>query len=105
MTIAHVTPYPWGEHHEVNAFVAGAASELAERGHRVLIAAPGGSRADVRRSQRAIKDARARPAAPFGSGWDGLRAGRGRPARAVDRPGDPAARRGSPAAGARYPST
>ena len=79
LTIAQVTPYPWGEHHEVNAFVAGAAAELAARGHRVLIAAPGGSRADVRRSQRLIADARSRPTAPFDSNWDGLRAGEGGP--------------------------
>ena len=79
LTIAQVTPYPWGEHHEVNSFVAGAASELADRGHRVLIAAPGGTRADVRRSHRAIEAARERPAAPFGADWDGLRAGAGGP--------------------------
>ena len=78
-TIAHVTPYPWGGHHEVNAFVAGSAAELAARGHRVVIAAPGGSRSETRLSQRAIAEAAARPSAVFGPGWDGQRAGDGGP--------------------------
>ncbi|MBA2523594.1 MAG: PHP domain-containing protein, partial [Solirubrobacterales bacterium] len=79
LTIAHVTPYPWGEHHEVNSFVAGAATELASRGHRVLIAAPGGSRADIRRSTSAVAAARERDSAVLGTGWDGMRADQGGP--------------------------
>jgi len=79
LTIAHVTPYPWGAHQEVNAFVAGAAAELAARGHRVVIAAPGGSREAVRMSQRAIDAAHERPAALFGAGWQGKRAAPGGP--------------------------
>ena len=79
LAIAHVTPYPWGPHHEVNGFVAGAATELARRGHQIVIAAPGGSRADLRRSAGAIAAARASGAASFGSGWDGIRASPGGP--------------------------
>ena len=45
LTIAHVTPQPWGRGHEINEFVARSAAELAARGHRVLIAAPSDSRA------------------------------------------------------------
>ena len=80
LTIAHVSPYPWGEHHEVNAFIAGAACELAERGHRVVVAAPGGTRAELKRTGAAIDEARARPAAIFGGGWEGERAADGGPA-------------------------
>ena len=80
LTIAHVSPYPWGEHHEVNSFAAGAATELAARGHRVVVAAPGGTRAELRRAQSAIDDARSRPAAIFGTGWDGVRTSKGGPA-------------------------
>ncbi len=80
MTIAQVSPYTWGAHHEVNAYVAGAAAELQARGHRVVVAAPGGTRADLRRSQRAIGNARGGGAAIFGSGWDGIRAGESGPA-------------------------
>ncbi len=60
--------------------MTGAAAELQARGHRVVIAAPGGTRADLRRSQRAIANARGGGAAIFGSGWDGIRAGTGGPA-------------------------
>jgi len=74
-----VTPYPWGGHHEVNAFIAGSAAELAARGHRVVIAAPGGSRAEAKRSQAAIAGAAARPSSVFGGGWEGERAGDGGP--------------------------
>ena len=58
----------------MNAFAAGAAAELAARGHRVVVAAPGGTRAELRRTQAAIDASRSRPAAIFGGGWDGLRA-------------------------------
>ena len=53
--------------------MAGAAAELQSRGHRVVIAAPGGTRTDLRRSQRAIGNAGDGGAAIFGRGWDGLR--------------------------------
>ena len=75
LTIAHVTPYRWGVHHEVNRFVAGAARELSGRGHRVVVAAPGGSLADVRRTTRAVNAASADQARLLGAGWDGERVG------------------------------
>ena len=93
LTIAQVTPYPWGVHHEVNAFVERAAVELPSRGP------PGRGRRPRRHAGRA---ARARSAAieqrasgPTRSSarrWDGDRAGGRR------RPGPPG-RRGAPAAG------
>ena len=75
LTIAQVSPYSWNGHHEVNAYVAGASRELRERGHRVVIAAPGGTRDDLRRSQRAIDELRGRGGSIFGREWDGVRAG------------------------------
>jgi predicted metal-dependent phosphoesterase TrpH/glycosyltransferase involved in cell wall biosynthesis len=78
LTIAHVTPYPWGPHHEVNSFVADAAMELAARGHDVLVAAPGASRAAARRSAKAIEEAREDPSAVY-SKWEGERVGGGPP--------------------------
>jgi glycosyltransferase involved in cell wall biosynthesis len=53
--IAQVTPYAWEGGHEVNLFVERVAGELAERGHRVLIAAPSESPARVRESRRLIR--------------------------------------------------
>ena len=79
LTIAHVTPYPWGTHHEVNAYVAGAARELAARGHRVVVAAPGGSLTDVRRATKAIDAAEDDPERLLGDGWKGERIGEGGP--------------------------
>ena len=79
LTIAHVSPYPWGTHHEVNQFVASAATELAARGHRVVVAAPGGSLTDVRRANKAIDSADRKPSALFGADWDGERVGEGGP--------------------------
>ena len=73
LTIAQVTPYPWGEHHEVNEFVAHAARELAGRGHRVVVVAPGGSLSDVRRATRAIEAAATNYSKLLGAGWDGQR--------------------------------
>ena len=80
LTIAQVSPYSWEGHHEVNAYVAGAATELRSRGHRVVVAAPGGSRADQRRSQRTIERTRSDGAVVFGPGWDGERIGEDGPA-------------------------
>jgi len=79
LTIAQVTPYPWGAHHEVNAYVAGTARELAARGHRVVVAAPGGSLADVRRATKAIDAAGDDPERLLGAGWKGERLGEGGP--------------------------
>jgi predicted metal-dependent phosphoesterase TrpH/glycosyltransferase involved in cell wall biosynthesis len=55
LSIAHVTPHPWGPYNEVNEFVARTAAELRERGHRVLIAAPSDSRTAIRTSRAAIR--------------------------------------------------
>ena len=55
LSIAHVTPHPWGPYNEVNEFVARTSAELRERGHRVLIAAPSDSRSAIRASRSAIK--------------------------------------------------
>ena len=38
--IAQVTPFPWEDDHEVNAFAAELSAELAARGHRMLVLAP-----------------------------------------------------------------
>jgi predicted metal-dependent phosphoesterase TrpH/glycosyltransferase involved in cell wall biosynthesis len=65
LTIVHVSPHPWGARHEVNEFVTRVSTGLAERGHRVVAAAPSDSRAAVRESRRAIAEAAQRPAALF----------------------------------------
>ena len=80
LTIAQVSPYSWGGHHEVNAYVSGAAAELKARGHRVIVAAPAGTRADFRRSRAAVERSRRDGAGLFGPGWDGATAGPGGPA-------------------------
>jgi glycosyltransferase involved in cell wall biosynthesis len=53
--IAHVTPFPWGDGHEVNLHIARVADELAARGHAVLIVAPSRSTARVRDGRRAVR--------------------------------------------------
>jgi len=65
-SIAQVTPFPWEDDHEVNAFVAELSDELAARGHRVLVLAPSRSPALVRDSRRLIRSAREAPEALFG---------------------------------------
>ncbi len=60
-----MTPHPWGSRHEVNEFVEHVSAQLAERGHRVLVAAPSDSRAKIHESRRAIRAARGRPASVF----------------------------------------
>jgi predicted metal-dependent phosphoesterase TrpH/glycosyltransferase involved in cell wall biosynthesis len=75
MSIVQVSPHPWGATHEVNEFVTRVSAGLQERGHRVVVAAPSGSRAAVRESRRAILAARDRPASLFGRAWKGERAG------------------------------
>lgn len=74
LSICHVSPHPWGARHEVNEYVARVSTELAERGHRVLIAAPFESRAAVRSSRRAIAAGAVEPAA-LDRAWSGPRAG------------------------------
>src|SRR3954454_25045852 len=75
MSIVQVSPQPWGLTHEVNEFVDRVAAGLADRGHRVVVAAPSASRAAVRESRRAIDAARRRPSTLFGRSWKGERAG------------------------------
>ena len=59
--IAQVTPFPWEDDHEVNAFVAELSAELAARGHRVLVLAPSRSPELIRDSRRLIRAARENP--------------------------------------------
>jgi predicted metal-dependent phosphoesterase TrpH/glycosyltransferase involved in cell wall biosynthesis len=68
LTIAQVAPHPWGTRHEINEFVERVSAELADRGHRVVIAAPSESRREIRESKRAIAEAKTRPASLFGRG-------------------------------------
>jgi hypothetical protein len=53
--IAQVTPHPWEDEHEVNAFVRSLADELAVRGHRMVVLAPSRSPGLVRESRRLIR--------------------------------------------------
>jgi glycosyltransferase involved in cell wall biosynthesis len=55
LTIAQVTPYPWEDEHEVNAFVRALAAEQAAAGHRVVVLAPSHDPALVRDSRRLIR--------------------------------------------------
>ena len=76
LTIAQVTPHPWGQRHEVNEFVARTAGELSRRGHRVVVAAPSGAGGGIREARRLINSARERPTALFDQrSWRGERAG------------------------------
>jgi predicted metal-dependent phosphoesterase TrpH/glycosyltransferase involved in cell wall biosynthesis len=75
LSVAQVTPHHWGLRHEINEFVEQASIELAERGHRVVIAAPSGPRGGVREARRLIDTARERPDALFDGRWRGDRAG------------------------------
>ena len=79
LTIAHVTPLPWGQRHEINEFVERTSAELAERGHRVVVAAPSSVGGGTREARRLIEAARERPDALFNGSWRGERAGDGGP--------------------------
>jgi predicted metal-dependent phosphoesterase TrpH/glycosyltransferase involved in cell wall biosynthesis len=68
LTIVQVTPHAWETRHEVNEFARRSSEELAERGHRVLIAAPATSRRAARDARKAIEAAAERPSAVFGNG-------------------------------------
>ncbi len=61
LSIAQVSPHPWGRRHEINEFVARTSAELAQRGHRALIVAPSDSRREIRESRRVIREAQADP--------------------------------------------
>ncbi|MEO8688101.1 MAG: glycosyltransferase [Solirubrobacteraceae bacterium] len=54
-SIAQVSPYPWEDEHEVNAFVDALSGELATLGHRVVVLVPTSSTALVRDSRRLIR--------------------------------------------------
>ena len=62
LKIAQFTPFPWEEGGEVNGFVRRVSEGLADRGHRVLVATPGGTRAGISDSrdllERAVADGR-----------------------------------------------
>jgi hypothetical protein len=55
LAIAQVTPYPWEEPHEVNAYVGALTRELRDLGHRVVIVAPSRDADLVRESRRRIR--------------------------------------------------
>ena len=63
LSIAQVSPHPWGKRHEINEFVTRTSAELAERGNRILIIAPSESRQAIRESRRLIRRAQDEPAA------------------------------------------
>ena len=70
-----MTPHHWGQRNEINEFVERTSLELAERGHRVIVAAPSGPRGGVHEARRLIAAARERPEALFDGRWRGDRAG------------------------------
>jgi predicted metal-dependent phosphoesterase TrpH/glycosyltransferase involved in cell wall biosynthesis len=53
-SIAQVSPYPWEQHHEVNAYVERLSDELCRRGHRLVVVAPSDSRELIRDSRETI---------------------------------------------------
>ena len=57
LTIAQVSPRRLDSRHEIAEYVGRTSAALAERGHRVLVAAPSDSRAALREGRRAIKAA------------------------------------------------
>ena len=63
--IAQVTPYPWEQHHEVNAYVERLSDELCGRGHRVVVVAPSESRALIKEGRARIREMRSDPGAAF----------------------------------------
>ena len=75
LSIAQVTPHPWGARHEVNEFSARVAAELAERGHRVLSRRPPSRAAAVRESRAAIRVGRRPAGGAVRRRWTGARAG------------------------------
>jgi hypothetical protein len=65
LALAQVTPFAWEAPHEVNAYVGALASELARRGHRVLVIAPTHSSELAQDTRRAIRAARDDPDSLF----------------------------------------
>ncbi|MGZ8676163.1 MAG: glycosyltransferase [Solirubrobacterales bacterium] len=66
LAIAQVSPQLWGSRHEIDEYVARTSAVLAERGHRVVVAAPSDSRTAIRESRRAIRAAADDPESLFG---------------------------------------
>lgn len=54
LSIVQVCPRPWDESHEITEFISRTSDGLADKGHRVAIAAPVYSRAAVREARRSI---------------------------------------------------
>jgi predicted metal-dependent phosphoesterase TrpH/glycosyltransferase involved in cell wall biosynthesis len=54
--IAQVTPYPWEDAHEVNAYVRALSAALRELGHEVVVVAPSRDPQRVQRTRRAIRN-------------------------------------------------
>jgi glycosyltransferase involved in cell wall biosynthesis len=59
--IAHVSPEPWESDGELGVYVDSVATELARRGHRILIVAPCYSPRLAAASRRALREAREHP--------------------------------------------
>ena len=59
--VAQVSPRHLGSRHEIDEYVTRTSASLAERGHRVLIAAPSDSRTALRDGRRAIEAAASDP--------------------------------------------
>src|SRR4051812_13871262 len=55
LAIAQVTPHPVGSGTEVDRYVTRVASELAERGHRVLLVGPSADQAAIRAARTALR--------------------------------------------------
>jgi hypothetical protein len=68
LRIAQVSPYAWGSRHEIDEFVRRTSAELAGRGHRVVVAAPSESRAEIREGRGAIRAAAREPDSIFAEG-------------------------------------
>ncbi|MGK2956501.1 MAG: glycosyltransferase [Solirubrobacterales bacterium] len=54
LSIIQFTPFPWGLEGEVNTYIGRVSDGLAERGHSVLIAAPGGGKEGVQEVKREV---------------------------------------------------
>ncbi|HEY3186757.1 MAG TPA: PHP domain-containing protein [Solirubrobacteraceae bacterium] len=65
LNLVHASPHPYGSGTEIDRFVCAAVTELAARGHRVLVMAPSPDGAEVRESQAALRGARERPESLF----------------------------------------
>ena len=65
LAVAQVSPRRLGSRHEVDEYVTRTSAALAERGHRVLVAAPSDSRSAIREGRKAIKAAAEDPASIF----------------------------------------